>query len=117
MRLREVSGTSEYLFPAQRNPTQPIAGNALNIALKRMGFSSREITPHGFRATASTLLSELGWRSEVIERQLAHADADRMRRIYNHAQYLTERRAMMQTWADYLDQLRVHARDETEARR
>ena len=105
-RLREVSGTSEYLFPAQRNPAQPIAGNALNIALRRMGFSSREITPHGFRATASTLLSELGWRSEVIERQLAHADADRMRRIYNHAQYLTERRAMMQTWADYLDGLR-----------
>jgi integrase len=116
-RSREVSGSSEYLLPAQTNPAQPIAGNALNIALKRVGFSSREITPHGFRATASTLLSELGWRSEVIERQLAHADADRMRRIYNHAQYLTERRAMMQTWADYLDQLRVNTRDEAEARR
>jgi len=65
------------------------------------------VTPHGFRATACTLLNELGWRSEAIERQLAHGTASDVRRHYNYAQHLPERRAMMQAWADYLDRLRA----------
>lgn len=74
-----------------------------------MGFSSREVTPHGFRATACTLLNELGWRADAIERQLAHAVGDSARRLYNHAQYLPERTMMMQAWADHLDGLRALA--------
>ena len=109
-RLRQLSGSKVDLFPAQRKPTQPMARNALNVALHSLGFSSRELTPHGFRATASTLLSELGWRSEAIERQLAQAHTDRIRGLYNHAQYLPERRAMMQAWGNYLDQLRRSSR-------
>jgi hypothetical protein len=66
----------------------------------------REVTPHGFRATACTLLNELGWRSEAIERQMAHGVSDSVRRHYNYAQHLPERRIMMQAWADYLDGLR-----------
>ncbi len=68
-------------------------------------FDSTEVTPHGFRATACTLLNELGWRSEAIERQMAHGVSDSIRRHYNHAQHLPERRVMMQAWADYLDGL------------
>jgi hypothetical protein len=80
-----------------------------------LGFSSREVTPHGFRATACTLLNELGWRADAIERQLAHAVGDSARRLYNHAQYLPERTAMMQSWADYLDGLRASAADRRES--
>jgi integrase len=65
------------------------------------------VTPHGFRATACTLLNELGWRSEAVERQLAHGTANDVRRHYNYAQHLPERRIMMQAWADYLDRLRT----------
>ena len=71
------------------------------------GFQSSELTPHGFRATACTLLNELRWRSEGIERQMAHGVADSIRRHYNYAQHLPQRRLMMQAWADYLDGLRT----------
>jgi len=84
-------------------------GTRLATALASLGFSSREVTPHDFRATACTLLNELGWRADAIERQLAHAVGDSRRRLYNHAQYLPERTAMMQPWADYLDGLRAPA--------
>jgi hypothetical protein len=70
------------------------------------------VTPHGFRATACTLLNELGWSSDAIERQLAHGASDDLRCVYNYAQYLPTRRLMMQAWADYLDKLRVSARYE-----
>ena len=71
-----------------------------------MGFHRNEVTPHGFRATACTLLNEMGWRSEAIERQMAHGVSDSVRRHYNYAQHLQERRVMMQACADYLDGLR-----------
>jgi integrase len=70
-----------------------------------LGFDTKEVTPHGFRATACTLLNELGWRSEAIERQMAYGVSDSIRRHYNYAQHLPERRLMMQAWADYLDGL------------
>jgi integrase len=105
--LRRITGHTEYLFPAHRLPDRPMPGNALNTALRSLGFRSDEMTPHGFRTTACTLLNELGWRPDAIERQLAHADTKQIRRIYNHAQYLPERREMMQSWADYLNGLRT----------
>ena len=104
--LRHITGHTEYLFPAHRLPDRPMPGNALATALRSLGFHSEEMTPHGFRTTACTLLNELGWRPDAIERQLAHADTRQIRRIYNHAHYLPERREMMQSWADYLDGLR-----------
>ena len=106
-KLRTISGDGEYVFPSLRHPSRPLHGGALNGALRLLGFESREVTPHGFRATACTLLNELGWRSEAIERQMAHGVSDSVRRHYNYAQHLPERRLMMQAWADYLDKLRA----------
>jgi len=108
-RLHSLTGDGRYLFPAYRNPDRTMSGTRLAAALASLGFSSREVTPHGFRSTACTLLNELGWRGDAIERQLAHAVGDSARRLYNHAQYLPERTAMMQAWADYLDELRGSA--------
>jgi integrase len=79
--------------------------NAVNSALRRMGYVKGEMTAHGFRSMASTLLNEQGWNSDAIERQLAHAERDSVRAAYNHAEHLAERRKMMQAWADYLDKL------------
>jgi integrase len=105
-RLRSLTGNSEYLFPLIRDPGRPMHGAALSCVLESLGFDRKEVTPHGFRATACTLLNELGWRSEAIERQMAHGVSDSVRRHYNYAQHLPERRIMMQAWADYLDGLR-----------
>lgn len=74
--------------------------------LERMGYLGK-FSGHGFRSTASTLLHEMGWRSEVIERQLAHAERDKVKAAYNHAEYMPERREMMQAWADWVDGLGV----------
>jgi hypothetical protein len=76
------------------------------VEIHRLGYNRDEMTAHGFRATASTLLNELGWTADAIERQLAHGDRNGIRSVYNYAQYLPERRLMMQAWADYLDYLR-----------
>lgn len=105
-KLRSITGKSEYLFPLIRDSSRPLHGGALSCALQSLRFDSKEVTPHGFRATACTLLNELGWRSEAIERQMAHGVSDSVRRHYNYAQHLPERRIMMQAWADYLDGLR-----------
>ena len=78
--------------------------NTMLYALYRMGYHSRT-TGHGFRSTASTILNENGFRPDVIERQLAHSERNNVRAAYNHAEYLAERRQMMQWWADYLDGL------------
>ena len=78
---------------------------SLNGALRRLGYSSDEMTPHGFRSTASTLLNEMGMSSDLIELQLAHKSQNTVRAIYNRAQRLDDRRAMMQKWADHLDRL------------
>jgi integrase len=86
----------------------PIRENTLNQAYRRMGFGSNEVTPHGFRTTASTLLNETGkWNKDAIEKALAHQDADAIRAIYNRGTYWNERVQMMQWWSDYLDKLRA----------
>lgn len=102
--LHELSGKREYIFPNDHKPATFMSENAMLYALYRMGYHSRA-TGHGFRSTASTILNENGFRADVIERQLAHGERDGVRAAYNHAQYLPERRTMMQWWADYLDGL------------
>ena len=84
-----------------------MSSNTVNGALRRLGYTNEEMTAHGFRSMASTLLNEHGWNRDAIERQLAHADRDSIRATYNYAEYLPERRRMMQWWADYLDALRA----------
>jgi integrase len=99
--LRSVAGASRYVLPG-RNPDKPISNNTMLFALYRLGYK-RRMTGHGFRAIASTLLNESGFRPDVIERQLAHCERNDVRGAYNRAQYLTERRALMQQYADMLD--------------
>jgi integrase len=104
--LQPLTGRGKYLFPSLRSPQEPMSENTVNAALRRLGFDKDTMTGHGFRALASTRLNELGWKPDVIERQLAHAERNKVRAAYNRAQRLTERRKMMQAWADYLDSLR-----------
>ena len=82
-----------------------MSNNAVLSALRRMGYAKDEMSGHGFRSMASTLLNEQGWNRDAIERQLAHAERNSVRASYNYAEYLQERRRMMQAWADYLDRL------------
>jgi integrase len=107
--MRSITGHSRLLFPSVLSATQPISENTLNAALRRLGFGSDEMTAHGFRAMAATRLSEMDrWSPDTIERQLAHQEQNATRRAYTHgAEYWFERVAMMQTWADYLDELRL----------
>ena len=79
--------------------------NAVRVALRSMGYSNDDIVPHGFRSMASTLLNEQGWPPDVIERQLAHVERNQVRAAYNRAEYLEERKKMMQEWADWLEGL------------
>ena len=95
-----------YVFPSVRTSSRPMSDNTINAALRRLGYSKEEMTGHGFRSMASTNLHEQGWRSEVIERQLAHAEKNTVKAAYNFAEFLPERRKMMQHWADYLDALK-----------
>ena len=83
--------------------------NTINGALRRMGYTNSEMTGHGFRSMASTLLNEQGWDRDAIERQLAHAERGSVRAAYNYAEHLPERRKIMQAWADYLDSLAASA--------
>ena len=105
--LQPITGRGRYIFPNLRAKTgnQPMSANAVLYAIRRMGFSNEEMTAHGFRGMASTRLNEMGWPPDVIERQLAHVEQNSVRAAYNHAEYLSERRKMMQAWADYLDEL------------
>jgi integrase len=107
--LQTFTGRGTFLFPSLRTSQRPISDNTLNAALRRLGFSKDEMTTHGFRATASTMLNESGVAPDLIELQLAHAERNKVRAAYNRAQRLAERRQMMQRWADYLDELRVMA--------
>jgi len=100
--LQKHSGSREYVFPNQHNPSTFMSENTMLYALYRMGYHSRT-TGHGFRSSASTILNEHDFRADVIERQLAHSERNSVRAAYNHAQYLPERRKMMQWWADYLE--------------
>ena len=102
--LKTLSGGRRFLFPNLRTPDTCMTATTINRALERMGYLGK-FSGHGFRSTASTLLHELGWRSEVIERQLAHAERDKVKAAYNHAEYMPERREMMQAWADWIDEL------------
>lgn len=106
--LHTYTGGRGMLFPNYRNPKTCMTATTLNRALERMGFNGKDsigFSAHGFRATASTILNEIGFRSDVIERQLAHAERNKVRASYNQAEYLEERRAMMQQWADLTDEM------------
>lgn len=104
--LRFFTGHSELCFPSPMSNSTPITDMALLNSLRRIGYSRDEICIHGFRAMASTLLNEKGYKPDIIEAQLAHKEKDAVREAYNRAEYLEERRKMMQEWADYLDSLR-----------
>jgi len=104
--LQSATGGRELVFPGQRGEGRQISENTCRQALRTLGYSNEDHTPHGFRATARTLLDErLGVRVEVIEAQLAHAVADSLGRSYNRTSFADDRREMMQAWADYLDTL------------
>lgn len=106
--LQTYTGQRAMLFPNYRNPNECMTPTTLNRALERMGFNGKDsigFSAHGFRATASTILNEMGYRSDVIERQLAHAERNKVRASYNQAEYLAERREMMQVWADMIDEM------------
>ena len=102
--LQAITGKGRWLFPSKYDHAKPMGGTVVNTALRRMGYPPEVITAHGFRAMAATILSEQGWSSEAIERQLAHVDKNKVRAAYQRSELLTERRNMMQAWADYLDQ-------------
>lgn len=104
--LHRFTGHGRYLFPSMRANSAPISDVTLLAALRRMGYDKDVMTVHGFRSMASTLLNEQGYNRDWIERQLAHGERNTVRASYNYAQYLPERRRMMQEWADYLDGLR-----------
>lgn len=106
--IRQFTGDGRYVFPGVSR-SRPLSENGVTSALRRMGYSGDQMTAHGFRAMASTLLNELGFRGDVIEAQLAHTGGDKIRAIYNRAEYMKERRRLMQAWADYLDELRARA--------
>lgn len=108
--LRKHTGGQRWLFPNQRRPRDHMSMTTMNRALERMKFNGtegRDFSAHGFRATASTILNELGYRVDVIERQLAHKERNQVRASYNRAEYLAERREMMQDWANLIDSLRA----------
>lgn len=106
--LHPLTGFGRYVFPCHRSPLRPMTNNAINAALRRMGYTSDEMTGHGFRAMARTILDEvLQVRPDFIEHQLAHAVRDPNGRAYNRTAHLDERKKMMQLWADYLDGLKT----------
>lgn len=107
--LLPLTGDGQYLFPSVRTKARTMSENTVNAALRGLGFDKDTMTGHGFRAMASTRLNEMGWAPDVIERQLAHAERNKVRAAYNRAQYLEERTRMMQAWAEYLDALRAGA--------
>jgi integrase len=104
--VQQLTGPDGYVFPSIRTSLRPMSENTVNVALRRLGYDKSEMTGHGFRSMASTLLNEHGWNRDAIERQLAHTPKDKVRMAYNYAEYLPERKRMMQAWADYLDSLK-----------
>lgn len=103
--IQPLTGRFEHVFTGQRNRRKPMSSSSINTALKRLGFQD-VMKAHSFRATASSLLNEMGFNPDAIERQLSHKDDNQVRAAYNRAQYLEERRDMLQQWADYLDTLK-----------
>jgi len=107
--LQPLTERSRWLFPGNRSNGEPMSENTINAALRRMGYDRTMLTAHGFRGMASTMLHERGWSSDVIERQLSHAERNAVKAAYNHAEHLPARRDMMQAWANYLDSLKEGA--------
>jgi len=108
-KLRPLTGHSAYLFPSTRTITRPMSDMTVNVALRTLGYAQGEMTGHGFRAMASSLLAEQGWSVDAIERQLAHVEGNKVRAAYHRSEHLEERRRMMQAWADYLHSLQAQA--------
>jgi integrase len=107
--LRELhppTSSGRFVFPGERDRSRAMSNNTVNAALRRLGYSNTEMTGHGFRSMASTLLNEQGWHPDAIEQRLAHSERNEIRAAYNYAKHLPERRKMMQAWSDYMDQLR-----------
>ncbi|HEY1945339.1 MAG TPA: site-specific integrase [Roseiarcus sp.] len=105
--LRKLTGQGRFLFPSARSVTRYMSENTLNAALRRMGFKNEDMTSHGFRASASSMLNESGlWNPDAIERQLAHVDSDSVRRAYARAEFWDERVKMMAWWADRCREMR-----------
>ena len=110
LEIHALTGSGRYVFPGARTNGRPMSDNAVLAALRRMGFAKDEMSGHGFRAMARTILDEvLQVRPDYIEHQLAHALRDPNGRAYNRTAHLAERRKMMQQWADYLDKLKAGA--------
>lgn len=108
VQLHDLTGSDAFVFPAFHTSLRPLSENTINQAFRRMGYGVGEVTAHGLRTTASTLLNESGkWSPDAIERSLAHADSDSVRGTYNRGFYWEERVAMHQWWSDFLDQLRA----------
>lgn len=106
--LSALTGPTGFVFPAFHTFKRPLSENTVNQAFRRLGYAVGEVTAHGLRTTASTLLNESGkWAPDAIERSLAHSDANSVRGVYNRGRYWDERVAMHQWWSDYLDQLRL----------
>jgi integrase len=105
-KLHAMTGSYEYVFPGRNDPRQPMSDGAVTGMIKTMGYAGRQ-TAHGFRHLVSTALNERGYKSDWIERQLAHGDPDAIRDTYNKAHYLADRKKMMQAWADYLDEIKA----------
>jgi integrase len=106
--LHPLTGKGRYVFPG-RAVSRPMSENTITASLRYLGYSREQMTGHGFRTMASTLLNEMGWPADAIERQLAHSERDNVRDAYNRAQYLPERKRMMDAWADFLDRLAAGA--------
>jgi integrase len=107
-KMRELTGHGRYVFPSARAPhgDRPMSDSTVLVALRAMGYTKDQLSPHGFRSMASTLLNEHGFNKDWIERQLSHGERNSVRAAYNYAEYLPDRRNMMQWWADYIDRLR-----------
>ena len=104
--LSYIETNSNYVFSSPRNKNKPITTNALLVSIRSLGISKEQFTTHGYRHMASTRLNELGYRSDVIERQLSHTEPNKVKAAYNHAEHLDNRKKMMNEWGDYLDQLK-----------
>ena len=103
--LTQITGDARFVFPAITSKIKPMSENTVRVALRTMGYTNEQMTAHGFRTLASTNLNEQGWNSDLIELSLAHVEGNSVRAAYNRAERLTERREMMQAWADWLDGL------------
>jgi integrase len=107
--LRTLTGRSDYVFPSLLSAMRPMSNNTINSALRRLGYTKGQMTGHGFRAMASTMLNEQGFPPDVIELQLAHVERNKVRSAYNRAQRMVDRRNMMQSWSDWIDKVRATA--------